>query len=849
MRLFGRKSKDNVKQQRQQRPTSPSSASSSARATPATTRPRQPQREGSSSSATGCQPTLSPPLASRAKCAIAAQLGVGSPSTDSLLAPPADPPPRIFAMFARSPSFSSDSSTSQSVRTLSSLRFEHKGRSLKHVDDPSQATLPAMSSNGDRRCESAILSPSASSGRLQDKAPPSTGNSVADSSSAAHQTTSSAVPSAPKETTMTVAARPRRRKAEDGGPSGGRLPARAALPVILPRPPTPPMPSPPKVIHGLPLPAPPCRPPPVSSASSSSSQRSTSEPASAGGPYSSLALPSKSSSSPPLGAPVAWKRAHDAVVSRGRSPADGPGSPPHAPFSSSPIISPDASSLGDVLLPGPLPRKKWSPLAAFGAGVGALTSQDAVASLADSAGPTATPLPSSFSPQTSMTDLAREDRNLPHIPSSDERRDSFDEAGKAVTLRARLPKPRNGSLAPPSSTHLEGTNRRPPSERPLSIASSGATTIKADTTPRQSMAGGLNFGLAYYATGRPESTFRAYDGPSQSSSTGLWSTLSRTNDPHHRPSAPVLPTNGNARRVSIKPWADAALSGAASSLEASSAALLASPYDPSPEMLDAQASETSLGRPPSATPPMSPYLRPLASPASQIISIEEPRADDGAPLKESKTSRIISRLTHLAKSAGRSTEDVRRCCLDRCSRSRLTVPITLSLTEQLSAVGKLRKESSGSLRFGSLHRQDSFDVSPRPPRLQRAQLTPRDRRIAGIFALPCPLAQQLALVVHLLAPRRQRRRRDGVQPSRAGLWNGRARPGQPPLVSADRRCACAAVQASGPAAKKARCRTLHPSPPDCDGSSSAEDCIISLATASTRECSGAGDSLTRRIGR
>jgi hypothetical protein len=82
-------------------------------------------------------------------------------------------------------------------------------------------------------------------------------------------------------------------------------------------------------------------------------------------------------------------------------------------------------------------------------------------------------------------------------------------------------------------------------------------------------------------------------------------------------------------------------------------------YDASPAMLSASASETSLARLPTATPPMSPYLRPLSSSASSAGSLEETRAEDDAPLKESKASRLISRLTHLAKSAGRSSEDVR----------------------------------------------------------------------------------------------------------------------------------------------------------------------------------------------
>jgi hypothetical protein len=251
-------------------------------------------------------------------------------------------------------------------------------------------------------------------------------------------------------------------------------------------------------------------------------------------------------------------------------------------------------------------------------------------------------------------------RRVPHSPSVDDCRDSFDEDGMAPAPRARASKPRVSSLAPPSSAHFEVDGRRSTSDRPLSIASSGATTIKADTTPRQSMAGEAQLGLAYYAAGRSESFIRALGSvPQSSSSNGLWSTVARSDDVQHRPPAPIIPPKGGAHRKSPKPATGMLVPQASSSLAPATVSSPYGLYDASPAMLSASASETSLGRLPTATPPMSPYLRPLTSSASSAGSLEGMRAEDDAPLKESKTSRLISRLTHLAKSAGRSSEDVR----------------------------------------------------------------------------------------------------------------------------------------------------------------------------------------------
>jgi len=132
MRLFGRKSKDNVKarDQQQQRAASPSTARPSPAVRPSQ---QQQRREGSGSSSTAGK--LSPlpprPLPGGKSTPMAPQLaltGGSGPSTDMLL--PADPPPRIFAMFARSPSFSSDSGTSQQVRRHHSSLSQLGQRSL-----------------------------------------------------------------------------------------------------------------------------------------------------------------------------------------------------------------------------------------------------------------------------------------------------------------------------------------------------------------------------------------------------------------------------------------------------------------------------------------------------------------------------------------------------------------------------------------------------------------------------------------------------------------------------------------------------------------------------------------------
>lgn len=454
---------------------------------------------------------------------------------------------------------------------------------------------------------------------------------------------------------MPAAVRPRRRRTDMNDSS---VPALAAFPIVLPRPPTPPMPSPPKVVYGSPVLPTSFRPPLVSSVSSSSSQHCTSEPIGAGGPCSSPSLLYKSISSPPIDAPAAWKLAHNAVVSRGRSPADAADAQAHGSPSLPMNIPADGIMASDALPPGPLPRKKWSPLAAFGA-----TSSTSISTDMPTLPTTgAASIPDLFPVASLNSPADGRGKELPPLPPINEREGSFDESQRSLAPGARPSKHRSGSLALPTSAYLDSGGRRSISDRPLSVASSGATTIKADVTPRQSIAGGSQLGLSFYAGSRPESIVRALEGSPEMSSTGLWATRSRSADDHHRPPPPVIPTNGSAHRQAIKQPAPKIMSTSSSKDGFPPSAGPLHPYDLSPTMLRAQASDTSLSRLASATPPMSPYLRPLASPASQTASLEDSRSEDDMPSKESKASRFISRLTHIARNAGRSSgssEDVR----------------------------------------------------------------------------------------------------------------------------------------------------------------------------------------------
>lgn len=456
-----------------------------------------------------------------------------------------------------------------------------------------------------------------------------------------YSTTSSA--EGPDPTLKVVLPRRRRALTTDDSQTRTSPLAQSVLapgPTILPRPPTPPPASPPKVVYkdfSPSTPEPPAR-----------FQRSVSEPHD----FSENLRPPlarKDSSTPPSYAPDAWKAAHDIVLSRGRSASSTSDSPYLSQSASRGVTQSESSvTLVDPLLDTtPVKRKKWDPLAAFGAPPAAVLSPSATVPA-----PTRITAPSSVSPTATVVATPTPSSNLLSLTGLetlvfDPRRASLEKDGYESVARPRPPKASTSSLHPDLA-------RLSILDRPLSDASSAGMTV-VDTTPRQSMAGPL-FNAAHPF--RPSSLHESADPTPSRPLSARFSTAAEL--PHPTSISPriltrdILPEHSREQSQETSYFPDHPSTDPLSCTDLDSLPLVP------PPPLRSQSSNSSLSR---STPPLSPYLRTVPSLSSsqlasslsmEVLQDEQPESSKKG---SKKPSALMSSLTNLL-GARRSSDDV-----------------------------------------------------------------------------------------------------------------------------------------------------------------------------------------------